>query len=545
MARLVNRTIVWKVMILILTFNASSIFAQETDFSVSEYKGHLKFLSDDKLQGRAPGTLGGDIAAMYISSQFERCGLKPVSAEQGYFQQVPIKCVTTDYSSAKFTISGNGFEETIRPYDEILMISREDKELVSYTGELVFVGHGAIAPEYGWDDYKGIDVKGKIVVCLDNHPEFQSPGYKPGNTTYYGHWEYKPKIAFDKGAIGILVIVEDNAIFPWPLWQWFLSSASYGQNAFIASIPVISYISENAFDSVLKHSGLSVKALAEKAADKNFAPFRMQLNLRTSFSQSSKQFESPNVVGIVPGTKKPDEAVIIMAHYDHLGVGKSVNHDSIYNGTIDNASGTAALLNLASYFSEHPTNRSIIFLATTAEEMRFQGVEYYLVNPVIQNEKIICGLNMDMLNFLGRRDSIELSPVFYTDAKETIRKISRKMNLDLILSDFDNEFLNFRRDSWAFALYDVVTFNIANIPIKGSFPSITTNELENIIKAGGQNYHTPFDEIKPWFRYEGILQELELAKEVGIYYANEGVKPKFNKENPFAPAKLLWNKKPE
>jgi Zn-dependent M28 family amino/carboxypeptidase len=320
------------------------------------------------------------------------------------------------------------------------------------------------------------------------------------------------------------------------------SSASYGLNIFLAPIPVISYISENAFDKVLKHSGLSVKALAEKAANINFEPFRMHLNLRTSFIQDSEQFESPNVVGIVPGTKKPDEAIIIMAHYDHLGIGKSVNHDSIYNGTIDNASGTASLLNLASYFSEHPKYRSIIFLATTSEEKGFQGVEYYLVNPVIPNEKIICGLNMDMLNFLGRRDTIEFSPVFYTDATETIRKISRKMNLDLILSDFDNEFINFRLDSWAFALYDVVTFNIVNISIKGSYPSITTNELEDIIKAGGLNYHTPFDAIKPWFRYDGIIQEIEIAKEVGIHYANDGVKPKFIKGNPFKPAKALWIK---
>ena len=525
---------------LIVASNPVLVHAQKTGISIDEFKAHLKFLSDDKLQGRSPGTLGGDIAAMYIASQFERCGLSPVSDEQGYFQHVPINGVRTDYSSAEFSISGNGFEETIRPYDEIMMISREEKELVSYTGELVFVGHGAIAPEYGWDDYKGIDVKGKIVVCLDNHPEFQSSGYKPGNTTYYGHWEYKPKIAFDKGATGILIIVEDNAIFPWPLMQGFYSSVYYGQNTFIAPMPLISYISENAFDKVLKHSGLSVKALAEKAANINFEPFRMNLNLRTGFKQNSKQFESPNVVGIVPGTKKPDEAVIIMAHYDHLGIGESVNHDSIYNGTIDNASGTAALLSLASYFSENPTYRSIILLATTSEEMGFQGVEYYLVNPLIPNEKIICGLNLDMLNFLGRRDSVELSPVFYTDATETIRKISRKMNLDLVLSDFDNDFINFRLDSWAFALYDVVTFNIVNIPIKGSYPSITTNELENIIKAGGLNYHTPFDEIKQWFRYDGILQELELARNIGEYYANNGIKPQFNKGNPFEPAKKLW-----
>lgn len=517
--------------------------AQETGINIDEFKAHLKFLSDDKLQGRSPGTLGGDIAAMYIASQFERCGLKTISAEQGYFQKVPIKCVNTEYSSAEFTISGSGFEETIKPYEEVMMISRENKESISYSGGLVFVGHGAIAPEYGWDDYKGIDVKGKIVVCLDNHPEFQSHGYKPGNTTYYGHWEYKPKIAFDKGAIGILVIVEDNAKFPWHLWQWYLSTVSYGQNKFVANIPLISYITENAFDKVLKHSGLSVKSLAEKAANKNFAPFQIQLNLRTSFSQNSKQFESPNVIGIIPGFKTPGEAVIFMAHYDHLGIGKSVKGDSIYNGAIDNASGTAALLTLASYFSKHPAKRSIIFLATTAEEMRFQGVEYYLENPVIPNEKTVFGVNMDMLWFLGRRDSFELSPLLYTDAKETIRGIVSKIDLGLILSDFDGEFINFRLDSYPFALHDIVTLNIMDNQIKVDYPSMSKNEINEIINVGGLNYHTPFDEIKPWFMYDGILQEIEIAKEVGIHYANDGVKPKFDEGNPFAPAKALWIKK--
>jgi hypothetical protein len=519
------------------------VHAQETDINIDEFKAHFKFLSDDKLQGRSPGTLGGDIAAMYLASQFERCGLKTISAEQGYFQQVPIKCVNTDYSSAEFSISGNGFEEMIKPYEEVMMISREDKESVSYSGELVFTGHGVVAPEYGWDDYKGIDVKGKIVVCLDNHPEFQSHGYKPGNTTYYGHWEYKPKIALDKGAIGILVIVEDNAKFPWHLWQWYLSTTSYGQNKFVSNIPLISYISENAFDRVLKHSGLSVKTLAEKAANINFTPFRIQLNLSTSFSQNSKQFVSPNVIGIVPGFKNPDEAVIFMAHYDHLRIGKSVRGDSIYNGAIDNASGTAALLTLASYFSKHPANRSIVFLATTAEEMRFQGAEYYLENPVIPNKKTIFGLNMDMLSFLGRRDSFELSPLFYTDAKETIREIGRKIDLGLILSDFDGEFINFRLDSYPFALHDIVTLTINTYQIKGVYPAMSKNEINEIINAGGLNYHTPFDEIKPWFRYDGILQEIEIAKEVGIHYATDGVKPKFNKGNPFEPAKALWIKK--
>lgn len=529
----------WIFLILFLTKN---VLAQNPDLNIDEFKAHLKFLSDDKLSGRSPGTLGGDLAAMYIAAQFERCGLQPISPEQGYLQQVPVKNVKTDYSSAEFTISGNGFQEKFKPFDESLIISRLDKDTVDIEGELVFVGYGVIAPEYGWDDYKGKDVKGKIVVCLSNQPEFQSPDYNPGNTTYFGHWEYKPKIAFDKGAKGILFIVENNAFLPWQLRQIFLSSSNHGENTIMAPLPLISGILENAFDRVLQHNGLSVKVLIEKASKKAFNPFPLELNLKTSFIQNSEKFKSPNVIGFVPGTLKPLEAVILLAHYDHVGIGTVVNGDSICNGAIDNASGTSALVTLASYFAKHPAKRSIIFLATTAEERGFLGAEYYLKNPVISLEKTIIGLNMDMLNFMGRKDSVELTPVFFTGAKEAIRELIGKMKVGLILSDFDAQFLNFRLESYPFALHDIVTLNLANLKIR-SDNSVSQSVISEIKQAGGLNYHTPFDEIKPWFRYDGILQEMQIAKEIITYYANDGVKPKFNKQNPFAPAKSLWSKK--
>ena len=197
---------------------------------------------------------------------------------------------------------------------------------------------------------------------------------------------------------------------------------------------------------------------------------------------------------------------------------------------------------MAENFSKHPQKRSIVFLATAAEEMGLLGAKYYVKNPVIPLEKTIVGVNMDMLNFLGIKDSIELTPVANTDAVETIKEIARKNSYNLILSDYDNRFGNFRKDSYSFCLHDVVTFNINNAQIKGNYLSLSDSDIEKIVESGGFNIHTPLDEIKPWFRYDGILQELELAWDIGIHYATDGPKPKLNEHNPFAPAKLLWNK---
>ena len=169
--------------IIIVITNTISIFAQEKDFNIIEFKSHLKFLSDDLLQGRLPGTPGADLAALYIASQFERYGLQTVLELQGYFQNVPIRNTSTNYNSVNFLITGNSIHEQIKPYDEVLLFNRENKESILIDGELEFVGYGIEAPEYGWDDYKGKDVRGKILVCLNEHPDFQTPDYNPGNTT--------------------------------------------------------------------------------------------------------------------------------------------------------------------------------------------------------------------------------------------------------------------------------------------------------------------------------------------------------------------------
>jgi hypothetical protein len=515
----------------------------KSGLDTNEYKKDLFVLSSDSMEGRMPGTPGGIRASNYIASRFSQIGLHPISADQGYFQKVNIESYQPDYSTAIVSIRGQNFEEKIDPYNEILLISREEKPSVDFDGSLVFVGYGIVAPEYNWDDYKDVDVKDKIVVCLFNHPDFRNPGYVKGQTTYYGWLDSKPETAFRKGAKGFLFIFQE-AIFTFGLTQNFITNLSFGDYGIESKIPLVSYITESAFNRIIHKKNLDISDLIKKADSREFRPFSLDMHLHASWKQNIKKYTSPNVVGYVRGTTQPEEAFIYMAHYDHLGIMRPVNGDSIYNGAIDNASGTSGIISLAEYFSKHPAKRSVIFLATTAEEMSFQGVLHYLNNPLIPLDKTVAGLNMDRMDFLGPNDSIYLNPVSFTDAFDAAKNITNNMHITLKPSGIDREYSNFRVETYPFALLDVLVLNLEVEQIGNHHYSLNDSQVEEIKRMGGLNYHNPFDEIKPWFRYEGILQELELARNIGLYYANEGKKPVFRDDNPYLPARKMWNKNP-
>jgi hypothetical protein len=506
-----------------------------------EYKNNLKILSEDSMQGRLPGTEGGTRAANYIASQFKKCGLTPISNE-GYFQQVNIYSYHPDYKKTSIVISGKNFKEKIAPFDEVVFTSKQDGKFIHIESDMVFVGYGIVAPEYNWDDYKDADVNNKIVVCLLNHPDFKSHDFKKGQTTFYGTFNSRSETAFRKGAKGIVFIIQKDCIFPFPGWQNFIKNLSFGDYSLDSKTDLVSFIKEETFDRVLRHLKINTENLVKKANDKFFHPYSMSLQIIASFEQTTNKFTSPNIAGYVKGTEFPDQAVIYMAHYDHLGALRPIKGDSIYNGAIDNASGTSGIISLAKYFSTHPQKRTIIFLATTAEETGFQGVHHYIMNPLIPLDKTIAGINLDMMNFMGRNDSIELKTIAFTDAVEPLKQLAKNENLGLKLSKTDNEYLTFRVESYPFALHDVLVMDLIFEQIPKKYISLSDDQLKAIINEGGLNYHTPFDEIKPWFSYDGILQELELAKQIGIYYANDGIKPRFNSDNPYLPARKMWIK---
>ncbi len=509
-------------------------------FDTNEFIANLNVLSSDSLQGRSPGTAGGNKAADFIASKFKQYGLSPAFNGQEYFQQVEIEYIHPVYTSASVTISGNNFSEKLKSYNDIMFISRQNGKSVKLDGDLVFAGYGIVAPEYNWDDYKNVDVKNKIVVCLFNHPDFNMDDYLTGNTTYYGLFHSKAEMAFRKGARAILIIFQKNGLLDFNVFQNFVSTYTFGPYSLDSKIPLLSFVTEDAFDQMIRNEKLTTRDLAEMAGKREFKPFNLSMHMNISFEQVSGKYSAPNVAGIVKGTSNPEQAFIYMAHYDHLGILKPVNGDSIYNGAIDNGSGTAGLINLARYFSTHPQKRTIIFLATTAEEMGFQGAMHYLMNPALPLDQTITGINLDMMNFLGRTDSIQLKPLTYTNAVNKVKEIVNKENVRIKSSVFDREYHNFRVESYPFALHDILIMNLAFEQIEQHHPSLKGFQLKEIIKMGGINYHTPNDEMQPWFRYDGIQQELEIAKEIGLYFANDGEKPVFDKENPFAPAKQLW-----
>lgn len=529
-----------RVAILLFTVILNShVVGQDGSINIEEFKAHMKFLSDDRLQGRFPGSAGGDIASLYIASQFERSGLRPFSESTGFFQDVSLELVKVDYPSVRFVLTVKGIEEILRPSDEVLLVSRGNTDLVEASGDLIFAGYGVVAPEYGWDDYKDTDVRGKIVVCFNSQPNFSSPNHIPGNLTYYFHPEYKAGVAFGKGAIGLLLVNEKQSLFSWDVWKEILSRPDVPDLGFKAPLKLISYTTQEVFERLLIKAGMHLDDLTEQTVKNDFRPMELPIKLNVSFSQSSETLSSPNVIGVIPGKDNPDEAIVFVAHYDHLGIGRPVNGDSIYNGAIDNASGTAALISLATYFSRNPQKRSIVFIASTAEELGLLGVYHYLNNPAFRPEKTIIGFNMDMMSFFGKRDSVDLSPVPYSDAEVIIKDLVGRTGVAVRNHLIDRQLINFRTESFLFAMFDIL---MPRIQLSGNLLSISKKEYQEIMKSGGLGYHMPIDSIRPWFRYEGVMQELEILRTLGLHYANDGIKPNFNAKNPYAPAKLLWCK---
>jgi hypothetical protein len=506
-------------------------------FTEAEYKGHLKFLANDLCEGRAPGTRGGDLAALYIATQFEAAGLKPISEADGYYQQVPMQGNSTKYDTVKFSLSTGGQSVDLIGFDEVIIGSELPDKQIALGGDLLFVGYGIEAPEYGWDDYKGLDVHGKVIVMLVNDPDFEKTGFGSESLTYYGRWTYKEEIARIKGAAGLILLHTDQtATYPFTVVQ-----ASWGvercdlQGTILNPLTIKGWVSQPAIDKALAFVGLSYAALKDKADNKDFQPIPLGIRADVAFEQDYREFNSPNVIGILPGTNLADEAILYMAHYDHFGIGHPVNGDAIYNGATDNASGTAAVICLARAFAQDPKppRRSIIFMATTGEEKGLLGSEYYSAKPVIPMEKTIIALNKDCCNFYGLRDGLSAFPIQFTNALPEFQKVASEMGLQLQIGGADIGGGAFRVDSFPLCARGVIGLSIST---GGKNLTFTDEQMKKFRDTVGPWYHQPNDEIYPFWNYEGIIQELNILYKLGTHYADGAPAPKLNPDNPFVPA---------
>ncbi|HEY6046416.1 MAG TPA: M28 family peptidase, partial [Pyrinomonadaceae bacterium] len=386
--------------------------------SETALRGHIKFLSDDRLEGRGTGARGGDLAALYIAEQFEAMGLKGAGPKGSFWQPVSLVGVKAD-PKTELHINGPDKAESFKFADDFVAFTGAQTEHVSVNTELVFVGYGIDAPEQKWNDYKGPadDYRGKILVMLVNDPPATSeePDLFGGRRlTYYGRWTYKFEEAARRGAVGALLLhTNESAGYPWSVvrtsngsWRFDIARTSEDKTPFLK---IRSWMTNDAARLMMQLAGQNLDELRKQAASRDFKPVKLNLTGAIDLNSEVKRVEAPNVVATLTGRdpKLRDEYVVFSAHWDHLGIGApDKTGDTIYNGALDNATGVASVLEIARVLANLPVaerpRRSILFLIPTAEEQGLIGAEWYSRHPVVPINKTAADINLDSMNILGR-----------------------------------------------------------------------------------------------------------------------------------------------
>ena len=503
----------------------------------STMRAHVEFLADDALEGRAPGTRGGDIAAKYLRAEFQRLGLEPAGDSGSYYHRVPIISLTP--APTLSVRAGQGAGRELRYRDDYVLWSMHDEPEVRAAGDLVYVGYGIVAPEYGWNDYAGIDVKGKIVVALVNDPGLRDSTIFRGKIlTYYGRWTYKLEEAERQGAAGILLIhTPESATYQWGT----VSSSWTGPQVRVARpagpLTVAGWLTEQTAASLVGGAD-SLRRMMRAAGRKGFRPAPIGGGATATVTSTIRRSETFNVVARLPGQgPRADEAIIIGGHYDHLGVGAPVKGDSIYNGAMDNASGTAAMLAAAEALVTARVRpaRSIVFMGFAAEESGLLGSTAYAARPSIPLRRVAAVLNVDVMNLGGRTrdvaalgtDQSSLGAVFARAAAAEGLKVS--VNEDaLIKGSF------FRSDHFPFARAGVPALSLEpGVDYVGKPAGYAAQVSEDY---GNNRYHQPSDEILPSFDYEGAAQQLRVVLRTALAVAAAPAQPVWNAGSEFRKA---------
>lgn len=500
----------------------------------SAMRAHLEFLADDALEGRAPGTRGGDIAAKYLRAQFQRLGLEPAGDSGSYFHRVPIISLTP--APTLSLRSGQGAARELRYRDDFVLWSMHDEPQVRAAGDLVYVGYGIVAPEYGWNDYAGTDVKGKIVVALVNDPGLRDSTIFRGRIlTYYGRWTYKLEEAERQGAAGILLIhTPESATYQWGT----VASSWTGPQVRVARtagpLAVAGWLTEQTAATLVGGAD-SLGRMMRAAGIRGFRATPLAASATAAVTSTIARSETFNVVARLPGRgARASEAVIIGGHYDHLGVGTPVNGDSIYNGAADNASGTAAMLAAAEALvtaGARPA-RSIVFMGFAAEESGLLGSTAYAARPSIPLRRIAAVLNVDVMNLGGRTrdiaalgtDQSSLGAVFARAAAAEGLKVS--INEDaLVRGSF------FRSDHFPLARAGVPALSLEpGVDYIGKPAGYAAKLSEDY---GNIRYHQPSDEVLPSFDYEGAVQQIRVIVRTALAVAAAPAQPRYNPGSEF------------
>jgi Zn-dependent M28 family amino/carboxypeptidase len=505
-----------------------------------EIDAHLRFLSSDLLEGRAPATRGGRLAEEYIAAQLRTFGVKPGVGDTSYFQRVPIDVVKADPKTVKVTASGKA-TANLRFPDDVVVWAGSATDASNARGELVFVGYGAAAPEYKWDDFKGVDVRGKVLLVLVNDPPAppSEPNLFGGKAmTYYGRWTYKYEEAERRGAAGML-IVHTTAAASYP-WQVVVGSNSVEHRLLPRPsnapppIGVRGWITDSAATALLAQAGLNMATLRKQAESRDFRPVSTGIVMDMSMQNSMQHMAANNVIGVVRGIdpKVRDEYVAYSAHWDHLGIGPVVNGDSIYNGAADNASGVATVLTIAHAAAEGvKPRRSQLFVFVTAEESGLLGSQYFGEHPTVPASKIIAALNMDVVNLKGKVSDLDVMGDNKSSLGPTLASLVKPNGITLSPDPSPEAGHFYRSDHFSFAKVGIPAVSIGPGVDYVGRPAGWGKQQDDDYTA--HRYHQPSDEYRSDFDLSGAAQLGEIVYRFGTALGNANTVPTWNADAEF------------
>jgi len=487
---------------------------------------HVRFLSHDLLEGRGTGQRGGDIAAEYIATQFALYGLRPAGDNGSYLQKVPMVGITPGGDTRFTLVSSNGSATDLKPLDEYVAYDQTQQPESKVDADIVYVGYGIEAPEYNWDDYKGLDVKGKVLLMLVNEPPSDDLKFFGGKAlTYYGRWTYKYEEAARKGAVGaILIHKAEMASYPWEV----VRNSNSGEKAYLKldgnpRLKAAAWIQLSIARNLFSSSGLDLDRMMAAATSRDFKPVPLTVRLSAHMTSKVRPFESNNVIAVLPGGSAllKDEGVMYTAHYDHLGIRPDMPGDNIYNGAMDNATGCGILMEIARVYANaaQKPRRSIYFASVTGEEQGLLGSEYLGKHLPIPAGKISLDLNYDDVRPLGANEEVEVTGADRTTFYPAVQAMAQDFRFRIRPDAHPEAGHYYRSDHFSLARVGIPAFSInEGIKFKGHDEAWGLAQDEDYNK---HHYHQPSDDYHSGMDYTSDAAVARFGFALGWEAANQ------------------------
>lgn len=520
--------------------NKTNIQSALNSITEDDLKKNISVLASDEFLGRGPASLGEERTIKFLQDQFRQMGLKPGNGSS-FFQEVPLVKITTE-PGVKALFKGKGIDLNLNfAKDFVIGTTRVANSTSVKNSDVVFAGYGIVAPEYNWNDYANLNVRGKTVIVLVNDPGFATGDktlFEGKTMTYYGRWTYKFEEAARQGAAGLLIIHDtEPAAYPWAVVENSWTGTRFyidTPDKNMSNCEFNGWITTETAKKVFESAGLDYKNTIDAACKRGFKPVDLPLKFSATFKSVTSYIKSNNVIAQLKGSERPDEYIVYTAHWDHFGVRHVAQGDSILNGALDNASGVGGLLSLAKAFTQLPTppKRSVIFISVTCEESGLLGSDYYVHNPTFPLNKTVADINMDGLNIWGKMKDITIVGYKDSELDDYAEEIIKENGRYVVPDPTPEKGSYFRSDHFSFAKAGVPSLSFAKgIDNIEHGKQWTLDATEKWIK---ENYHKPTDEFRPdiW-KFDGMIDDIKIMFEVGYKLCSIDKFPNWINNSPY------------